>query len=97
MFVPDIMHEFDLGVWKATLTHLIRILYAAAGTRIQEMNSRYRASPPYGDTICKISKNVSGMKQLAARDYEDILQVSCRVFTLIVNMNSLLIDIFTRI
>lgn len=24
------MHEFELGVWKALFTHLVRILYAAA-------------------------------------------------------------------
>jgi hypothetical protein len=31
MFAPDILHEFELGVWKATFTHLMRILYAAQG------------------------------------------------------------------
>jgi hypothetical protein len=30
MLVVDLMHEFELGVWKALFTHLIRILYAAA-------------------------------------------------------------------
>ena len=29
MLVVDLMHEFELGVWKAIFTHLIRILYAA--------------------------------------------------------------------
>ncbi|KAG2737750.1 hypothetical protein P692DRAFT_20760998, partial [Suillus brevipes Sb2] len=27
MFVPDLLHEFELGVWKATFIHLIRVLY----------------------------------------------------------------------
>jgi hypothetical protein len=27
--VVDLLHEFELGVWKALFTHLIRILYAA--------------------------------------------------------------------
>ncbi|THU77289.1 hypothetical protein K435DRAFT_824372 [Dendrothele bispora CBS 962.96] len=40
MFVPDLLHEFELGVWKATFTHLLRVLYAAAGDRIQELNKR---------------------------------------------------------
>jgi hypothetical protein len=26
MLVVDLMHEFELGVWKALLIHLIRIL-----------------------------------------------------------------------
>jgi len=35
------MHEFELGVWKATFTHLLRILYAQGGDSIQELNKRY--------------------------------------------------------
>ncbi|GBE85522.1 hypothetical protein SCP_0800390 [Sparassis crispa] len=40
MFVPDLMHEFELGVWKAIFIHLLRILYAASGDKIQEFNKR---------------------------------------------------------
>lgn len=29
MLVVDLLHEFELGVWKTLFTHLIRILYAA--------------------------------------------------------------------
>lgn len=29
MLVPDLLHEFELGVWKSLFTHLIRLLYAA--------------------------------------------------------------------
>ena len=29
MLVVDLLHEFELGVWKALFTHLIRILHAA--------------------------------------------------------------------
>jgi hypothetical protein len=32
--------------------------------------------PTFGcDTICRFENNVSGMKKLATRDFEDILQV----------------------
>lgn len=41
LFVPDLLHEFELGVWKSTLTHLIRILHAAGGDKVQEFNRRY--------------------------------------------------------
>ena len=76
------MHEFDLGVWKAVLTHLLRILYAAAGTRINELNLRYREITAFGhNTIWAIKYNVSAMKQLAARDFEDLLQVRTTVTT----------------
>jgi len=30
MLVVDLLHEFELGVWKTLFTHLIRILHAAA-------------------------------------------------------------------
>lgn len=29
MLVVDLLHEFELGVWKALFTHLIRLLYAS--------------------------------------------------------------------
>jgi hypothetical protein len=41
MFVPDLLHEFELGVWKAVFIHLMRILYAAGGDTIQTLNERY--------------------------------------------------------
>jgi hypothetical protein len=40
MFVVDLLHEFELGVWKAVLTHLIRILYAVGNGAIICMNER---------------------------------------------------------
>ena len=30
MMVIDLMHEFELGVWTALLTHLIQILHVAS-------------------------------------------------------------------
>jgi len=42
ILVVDLMHEFELGVWKALFTHLIRILYAATpnGTLVTEIDER---------------------------------------------------------
>jgi hypothetical protein len=40
MFVPDLLHEFELGIWKAVFTHLLRILYALGGNKIQTLNLR---------------------------------------------------------
>lgn len=42
MLVVDLMHEFELGVWKATFTHIVRILYAdgRGGALIPEFNQR---------------------------------------------------------
>ncbi|KAF8173647.1 hypothetical protein BJ912DRAFT_824715, partial [Pholiota molesta] len=81
MFCPDLMHEFELGVWKATIIHLVRILYAQGGDGIQLLNQRYRQIPTFGrDTIRKFNNNVSGMKKLAARDFEDLLQCAIPAF-----------------
>ena len=95
MFVVDLLHEFELGVWKAIFTHLMRILFAAGGTAIQELNwryvfyyfiqvltyiflhDRYCRVPTFGrGTIRRFHTNASAMKRLAARDFEDLLQVS---------------------
>jgi hypothetical protein len=80
MFVPDLLHEFELGVWKAVFTHLMRVLYTVGGDKIQELNRRFRQVPTFGrDTIRRFSNNASGMKKLATRDFEDLLQawISC--------------------
>jgi hypothetical protein len=47
LFVPDLLHEFELGVWKATFVHLIRLLYASGGDAIQQLNERYKCSYMY--------------------------------------------------
>jgi hypothetical protein len=43
--VVDLMHEFELGVWKALFIHLIRILEAhdrmEKSTSILELDRRY--------------------------------------------------------
>ena len=42
MLVVNLLHKFELGVWKALFTHLIRVLYAAAsdGSLVAEMDRR---------------------------------------------------------
>jgi hypothetical protein len=97
MLVVDVMHEFELGVWKALFIHLLRILESADKALINELDCRYvsqqrhcliltnlmfylhfsfRQVPTFGrDTIRCFSANMSEMKKLAARDFEDLLQV----------------------
>ena len=40
LFVIDLLHEFEIGVWKAILTHLLRILIAEGGQAIQHLDAR---------------------------------------------------------
>jgi hypothetical protein len=46
MLVVDLMHEFELGVWKALFVHLVRVLYAAApgGRLVAILDERYNLS-----------------------------------------------------
>jgi len=40
MFVPDVLHGLELGVWKAIFIHLIRILIANGGDGVKLLNQR---------------------------------------------------------
>lgn len=74
MLLPDFLHEFELGVWKSLFTHLVRIMVAEGA--VQKLNQRYRQVPTFGrSTIRKFTENASGMKKMAARNFEDLLQV----------------------
>ncbi|KAG6913513.1 hypothetical protein DXG01_006243, partial [Tephrocybe rancida] len=75
LFVHDLMHEFELGVWRSVFTHLIRMLYTLGADSVAELDHRYRRVPPFGrSTICRFRNDVSAMKSLAARDFEDLVQ-----------------------
>ncbi|KAG6848475.1 hypothetical protein H0H93_016682 [Arthromyces matolae] len=77
IFVRDIMHEFELGVWKGAFTHLIRMLYTYGAHSVAEVDRRYRQVSPFGrDTIRRIRNDASSMSSLAARDLEDLVQVA---------------------
>ncbi|KAJ3557352.1 hypothetical protein NP233_g11763 [Leucocoprinus birnbaumii] len=81
IFVPDLLHEVELGTWKAIFAHLVRILHAHGHGSVQMLNKRYRQTPTFGSgTIRKFSANASEMKKLPARDFEDLLQCSMPVF-----------------
>ncbi|KAF6744864.1 hypothetical protein DFP72DRAFT_1078071 [Ephemerocybe angulata] len=77
----DILHEVEIGIWKDLFIQLLRMLEVVDKTRIPVLNARFRAIATFGsDTIRCFSNNVSGMKQFAARDYENILQCALPAF-----------------
>jgi hypothetical protein len=41
MLVVDLMHEFELGIWKNLFTHLIRMLNASNLALVHEVDQRY--------------------------------------------------------
>ncbi|KAG6808360.1 hypothetical protein H0H92_004378, partial [Tricholoma furcatifolium] len=75
LFVVDVLHEIELGVIKHTFAHLIRMLYTLGAGSVAQLDRNYRRISTFGrSTIRKFSNNVSEMKKLAGRDFEDILQ-----------------------
>ena len=40
MLVVDLLHEFELGVWKALFIHLLHILDSLTGNILSELDRR---------------------------------------------------------
>ncbi|THU78131.1 hypothetical protein K435DRAFT_700743 [Dendrothele bispora CBS 962.96] len=77
LITNDILHESEVGEWKRIFTHLVRILEAFDGSNSTGiLNKRYRQVPTFGHgTIRRFSNDVSAMRKLAGRDFEDMLLV----------------------
>jgi hypothetical protein len=41
MFLPDLMHDFELGGWRALFIHLLRILDSIDPNLLTEVDRRY--------------------------------------------------------
>ncbi|THU95728.1 hypothetical protein K435DRAFT_966260 [Dendrothele bispora CBS 962.96] len=81
MFTVDLLHEIEIGTWKAIFVHFLRILFAIDRIQVDELDNRYRQVPPFGrETIRRINDNVSELKRKTARDFEDFLQVALACF-----------------
>jgi hypothetical protein len=57
MLVVDLMHEFELGVWKALFIHLLRMLNALDKALLDELDRQYVAFTVYTrvseDSLCR--------------------------------------------
>ena len=40
MLLPDLMHEFELGVWRAVFIHLLQILQSVDKNLLIELDHR---------------------------------------------------------
>ncbi|PIL34014.1 hypothetical protein GSI_03722 [Ganoderma sinense ZZ0214-1] len=81
LLAPDLMHEFELGVWKGIFTHLMRLLAAQGDDAVETFNSWMRRMPTFGRArIRKFWHDVASRKKLAARDYEAFLQTVMPAF-----------------
>ncbi|KIJ10963.1 hypothetical protein PAXINDRAFT_16115 [Paxillus involutus ATCC 200175] len=81
MLVVHLLHEFELGVWKAIFTHLLCILDSLKDNKLHILDHRYCQVPTFGRaTIRCFTNNLSEMKQMAAHNFEDLLQYALPVF-----------------
>ncbi|RDB25667.1 hypothetical protein Hypma_006970 [Hypsizygus marmoreus] len=81
MFLVDLMHEVEVGTWKATLIHLLRILASLDENLLHKLDKQFRQVPSFGrDTIRRFTSNTSELKKMAAWNYEDFLQCAIPVF-----------------
>jgi hypothetical protein len=114
MLVVDLLHEFELGVWKALFIHLLRILESVNPNLLHELDRRwvvlvcfhsyanpdqlsYRQIPTFGrDTIRRFSSNISELKKLAARDFEDLLQVKFYTFRASVHCSTKITSVLSQ-
>ncbi|KAG9085486.1 hypothetical protein FS749_004383 [Ceratobasidium sp. UAMH 11750] len=78
--VVDQLHEVELGVWKSVFQHLIRLLHLRGPAAVAEFNQQFQAVPTFASTIRKFAEDVADMGQIAAQDFEDILQCCMPVF-----------------
>ncbi|KIJ58626.1 hypothetical protein HYDPIDRAFT_33994 [Hydnomerulius pinastri MD-312] len=81
MLVVDLLHEFELGIFKSVFKHLIRLLYAINPGLVAALNKRFRQIPSFGKgVIRRFPPNVVEARQRAARHFEDVLQCAIPAF-----------------
>ena len=64
MLVVDLMHEFELGVWKWLFIHLLRILRAVSGALLNELDHQY---------VCPIDPITVAHPRLASDRYQRLV------------------------
>jgi len=53
LLTVDLLHEFELGVWKALFTHIVRILSLHPGA-VSEFDKRYQAGCSLWHTLTSV-------------------------------------------
>lgn len=78
MLVVDLLHEFELGVWKSLFTHLIRLLYAAgkgSDRLVTELDARFAVTYlPYPIAIDIVPVDIAKSQHSAREQFESFLK-----------------------
>jgi hypothetical protein len=80
MLAVDLMHEFELGVWKMLFTHLIRLLYACpnGAAQVELLNERYVCLSLWDTSINHLSNmKDSGKSQHSEMQLYDVFPLMC--------------------
>ncbi|KIK14700.1 hypothetical protein PISMIDRAFT_17112 [Pisolithus microcarpus 441] len=81
MFTVNLLHEFELGVFKSVFRHLLRLLYAINPEAINILNMRFREIRSFGKaSIRRFPLDVSEMHQCAAWHFQNVLQCAIPAF-----------------
>ena len=79
MLTVDLLHEFELGVWKDFLAHIIRILEFLGPDEVQAFNERYAKGYSFLTGISRpltILVEASGKSPHSERPRYDVLQIT---------------------
>ncbi|THU86733.1 hypothetical protein K435DRAFT_804863 [Dendrothele bispora CBS 962.96] len=73
MHPSDMLHMWSVGKEKDIFAASVRLLYTCSDDLVTEMDQRFRQVPTFGKRVVrKFRNNVSAMKKLAGRDYNNI-------------------------
>ena len=64
MLTVDLLHEVELGVWKALLMHLVRMLHACGADKVHEFDKRY--SSPHIYEVRELCSSQTRFRMVAA-------------------------------
>ncbi|KAF8300462.1 hypothetical protein DL93DRAFT_2233812 [Clavulina sp. PMI_390] len=79
VLVPDILHEFLLGVWKDLITFIIRLVFSLDPGALVEFNSRsvdnFRILPTYGagKKVRRFGFDTAALKSMTGERYQMLL------------------------
>jgi len=79
MLLVDIMHEFELGVWKALFIHLLRMLNAIDKALIHELDRRCVVNQSLGKLLIDCLSSALSFRQVPSFGRDTIRRFSSNV------------------
>ncbi|KAI6122721.1 hypothetical protein EDD16DRAFT_1691796 [Pisolithus croceorrhizus] len=81
MFTVDLLHKFELGVFKSVFRHLLRLLHAINLDAINILNAHFHEICSFGKgSIWQFSPDVSDIHHCIAWHFQNVLQCAIPAF-----------------